>query len=80
MSSSDEEQESLDEGERRMKKLASNLTFKKLRSWHPPLTSCQVDGEKMETVASFIFLGSKITVDSDCSHKIKRCLLLERNL
>ena len=43
-----------------------------------PNTSCQIDGEKMETVIDFIFLGSKITVDSDCSHEIKRCLLLEK--
>ena len=43
-----------------------------------PITSRQIDGEKVETVTDFIFLGSKITVDGDCSHKIKRCLLLER--
>ena len=43
-----------------------------------PITSWQIDGEKMETVAYFIFLGSKITVDSDCSHEIKRHLLLDR--
>ena len=43
-----------------------------------PITSWQIDGEKMETVADFIFLGSKITSDGDCSHEIKRCLLLER--
>ena len=43
-----------------------------------PITSWQIDGEAMETVRDFIFLGSKITVDSDCSHKIKRHLLLER--
>ena len=40
-----------------------------------PITSWQVDGETMETVTDFIFLGSKITVDSDCSHEIKRRLL-----
>ena len=45
---------------------------------HSPITSWQIDGEKVETVADFILLGSKITVDSDCSHKIKRCLLLGR--
>ena len=39
------------------------------------ITSWQVDGETMETVTEFIFLGSKIIVDSDCSHEIKRCLL-----
>ena len=43
-----------------------------------PITSWQIDGETMETVTDLIFLGSKITVDSDCSHKIKRCLLLGR--
>ena len=42
------------------------------------ITSWQIDGGKLKTVADFIFLGSKITVDSDCSHKIKRCLLLGR--
>ena len=41
-----------------------------------PITSWQIDGEKVETVANFIFLGSKITVDNDCSHEIKRHLLL----
>ena len=41
-----------------------------------PITSWQIDGEKMETLADFIFLGSKITGDGDCSHEIKRCLLL----
>ena len=41
-----------------------------------PITSWQIDGETVETVAGFIFLGSKITADGDCSHKIKRLLLL----
>ena len=45
-----------------------------------PITWWQVGGETMETVADFIFLGSKITVDSDCSHEIKRHLFLGRNL
>ena len=43
-----------------------------------PITSWQIDGETMETVTGFIFLGSKITMDDDCSHEIKRCLLLGR--
>ena len=43
-----------------------------------PITSWQTDGEKVETMSDFIFLGSKITADSDCSHEIKRCLLLGR--
>ena len=42
------------------------------------ITSWQIDGEIMGTVTDFIFLGSKITVDSDCSHEIKRCFLLGR--
>ena len=45
-----------------------------------PITLWQIDGGKMETVTDFIFLGSKITVDGDCSHEIKRCLLLGRKV
>ena len=45
-----------------------------------PITSCQIDGETVETVTDFIFLGSKITADDDCSHEIKRCLLLGRKV
>ena len=56
----------------------TNLYFRKRRSWHlvPPLQ--EIDGETVETVSDFIFLGSKITADGDCSHEIKRCLLLGR--
>ena len=43
-----------------------------------PITSWQIDGETVETVSDFIFLGSKITADGNCSHEIKRCLLLRR--
>ena len=43
-----------------------------------PITSWQTDGETIDTVTDFIFLGSKITADGDCSHEIKRCLLLGR--
>ena len=43
-----------------------------------PITSSEIDGETVETVSDFIFLGSKITADGDCSHEIKRCLLLGR--
>ena len=43
-----------------------------------PITSQQIDGETMETVTDFVFLGCKITADGDCSHTIKRCLLLGR--
>ena len=44
-----------------------------------PITSCQIDGETMETVIDFIFLDSKITADGDCSHEIQRYLLLGKN-
>ena len=45
-----------------------------------PITLWQIDGETVETVPDFIFFGSKITADGDCSHKIKRCLLLGRKV
>ena len=45
-----------------------------------PITSWEIDGETLETVADFIFLGSKITAGGDCSHEIKRCLLLGRKV
>ena len=45
-----------------------------------PITSRQIDGETVETLSDFIFLGSKITTDGDCSHEIKRCLLLGRKV
>ena len=45
-----------------------------------PITSWQIDGETVETVADFIFLGSKITIDGDCSHEIKRCLIIGRKV
>ena len=57
-------------------------TFRKLRSWHlvPSLTSWEIDGETVETVSDFIFWGSKITADGDCSHEFKRRLLLGRKV
>ena len=45
-----------------------------------PITSWEIDGETVQTVSDFIFLGSKITADGDCSHEIKRCLLLGRKV
>ena len=56
-------------------KVGLKLNFKIMASG--PIISWQIDGETMETVRDFIFLDSKITVDGDCSHEIKRCLLLE---
>ena len=60
-------------------KAGLKLNIQKTKIMAPgPITSSQIDGKKMETVADFIFLGSKITVDGDCSHEIKRCLPLGR--
>ena len=62
----------------------SEKTGLKLNIWKPkvmesgPITSWQIDGEKVETVADFIFLGSQITANGDCSHEIKRLLLFGR--
>ena len=57
--------------------MAENSTFRK-QMFSCPITSWQIDWETMETVIDFIFLGSKITADGDCSHEIKRYLLLGR--
>ena len=57
--------------------LKLNIQKSKIRA-SSPITSWQIDGEKVETVTDFIFLGSKITVDGDCTHEIQRHLLLER--
>ena len=72
--------ELLDESERgEWKKLAWKLNIQKTKIIvSGPITSWQVDGETMKTVRDFIFLGSKITADCDCSHEIKRCSLLGR--
>ena len=62
-----------------MKELASNSTFKKTKIVASgSITSWQIDGETKETVTDFIFLGSKIIADVDCSHEIKRYLLFGR--
>ena len=62
-----------------MKNLALKLNIQETKIMASSLnTSCQIDEENVETVSDFIFLGSKIIVDGDCSHKIKRCLLLGR--
>ena len=62
-----------------MKKVGLKLNIQKTNIMASgPITSWQIDGETMETVTGFIFLGSKITADGDCSHEIKRRLLLER--
>ena len=59
-------------------KAGLKLNIKKKIIVSGPITSWQIDGEKVKTVTDFIFLGSKITADSDCNHEIKRYLLLGR--
>ena len=62
-------------------KVGLNLNIQKIKIMASgPITSWQIDGETVETVADFIFLGSKITADGDCSHEIKRHLLLGRKV
>ena len=63
------------------KKVGLKLNFQKMKIIaSSAITSWQIDGEIMETVSDFIFLASKITSDGDCSHEIKRCLLLARKV
>ena len=63
------------------KKVGLKLNIQKTKIMaSSPITSWQIDGETVETVRDFIFLGSKITIDGDCSHEIKRCLLLGRKV
>ena len=60
-------------------KVGLKLNIQKTKIMAPgPITSWEIDGETVETVSDFIFLGPKITADGDCSHEIKRCLLLGR--
>ena len=66
---------------KRLKKKKKRKTYniqKTKTTAFDPITSWYIDGETMETVTDFIFLGSKITADAECSHEIKRCLLLGR--
>ena len=63
--------------EREKAGLKLNIQKTKIMAFSP-ITAWQIDGETMETVKDFIFLGSKITADGDCSHEIERCLLLGR--
>ena len=61
------------------KKVGLKLNIQKTKA-SSPITSWEIDGETVETMADFIFMGSKITPDGDCSHEIKRCLLLGRKV
>ena len=63
------------------KKVGLKLNIQKTKIMvSSPITSWEIDGETVETVSDFIFLGSKITAHGDCSHEIKRCLLLARKV
>ena len=68
-------------GKEESEKLGSKLSIQKIKAMvSNSITSWKIDGETVETVTDFIFLGSKITADGDCSHEIKRRLLLGRNV
>ena len=81
MAESEQELKSLDESEKESEKVGLKLNIQKTKIMASgPITSWEIDGETVETVSDFIFLGSKITADHDCSHEIKRCLLLGRKV
>ena len=82
MAESEEELKSLlMEVEEESEKVGLKLNIHKYKSMASgPITSWEIDGETLETVSDFIFLGSKITADGDCSHEIKRCVLLGEKL
>ena len=82
MAESEEELKSLlmqVKGESEKSGLKLNIQKTKIMA-SSPITSWRIDGETMETVTDFIFLGSKITADGDCNHEIKRCLILGRKV
>ena len=81
MAKSEEELKSLLVKVKESEKVGLKLHIQKIKIMASgPITSWKIDGETVETVADFIFLGSKITADGDCSHEIKRALLLERKV
>ena len=81
MAESEEELKSLLMKARESEKVGLKLNIQKTKIMAPsPITSWQIDGETMETETDFILRGSKITADDDCSHEIKRCLLLGRKV
>ena len=81
MAESEEELKSLLMEVKQSEKVGLKLNIQKTKIMTSgPITSWQIDGETMETVRDFILGGSKITGDGDCSHEIKRCLLLERRV
>ena len=79
MAESEEELKSLLKVKEESEKVGLKLSIQKTKIMASgPITSWQIDGKTVETVSDFIFWGSKITADGDCSHEIKRCLLLGR--
>ena len=81
MAESEKELKSLLKVKEKSEKVVLKLNIQKTKIMASgPITSWQIDGETVETVADFIFLGSKITADGDCSHEIKRRLLLGRKV
>ena len=81
MTESEEELKSLLMKVKKSEKVGLKLNIQKSKIMASgPITSWEIDGETVETVSEFMFLGSKITADGDCSHDIKRCLLLGRKL
>ena len=79
MLENEEELKNLLKVKEKSEKVVLKLSIQKTKILaYGPITSWQIDGETMETVTDFIFLNSKITADGDCSHEIKRCLLLGR--
>ena len=81
MAESEEELKSLLKAKVESEKVGLKLNIQKTKIMASgPITSWEIDGETVETVSDFIFLGSKITSDGDCSHKINRCLLLGRKV
>ena len=81
MAESEEELKSLLMKVKESEKVGLKPNFQKIKIMAScPITSWQIDGKTVETVSDFIFLGSKITADGDCSHEIKRCLFLGRKV
>ena len=81
MAESEEELKSLLMKAEKSEKFGLKLNIQKMKIMASgPITSCEIDGETVETVSDFIFGGSKITADDDCSHEIKRLLLLGRKV
>ena len=81
MAESEEELKSLLKVKEESEKVGLKLSIQNSKIMaSSPITSWEIDRERVETVGNFIFLGSKITADGDCSHEIKRCLLLEKKV